>query len=131
MAETSTKVFMMEVMGRHAGWIAAAAGLAGKRADAPPHIILFPENTFDETTFLATRASHGRARRLVHRGRFRRRAKCGRQVPRRSRHARMHSATHNSAAWRPVLARWCKDKLGYKYHWAVPDYLQRSARHVA
>ena len=52
MARTSTKVFVMEVMGRHAGWIAAAAGLAGKRADDPPHIILFPEIAFDQGTFL-------------------------------------------------------------------------------
>src|SRR5262249_29439122 len=53
MAESSTKVFVMEVMGRHAGWIAAAAGLAGQRASDPPHIILFPEVPFDETRFLA------------------------------------------------------------------------------
>src|SRR5690348_9406255 len=52
MAETSTKVFVMEVMGRHAGWIAAAAGLAGEHRDEAPHIILFPEITFDETKFL-------------------------------------------------------------------------------
>ena len=52
MAETSTKVFILEVMGRHAGWIAAAAGLAGEGADAAPHIILFPENVFDEAAFL-------------------------------------------------------------------------------
>src|SRR5215831_6877106 len=53
MCESSTKVFIMEVMGRHAGWIAAAAGLAAKRADDPPHIILFPEVAFDEEAFLA------------------------------------------------------------------------------
>jgi 6-phosphofructokinase len=53
MADTSTKVFIVEVMGRHAGWIAAAAGLAGEGADAAPHLILFPERVFDEAAFLA------------------------------------------------------------------------------
>jgi 6-phosphofructokinase 1 len=53
MADTSTKVFILEVMGRHAGWIAAAAGLAGEGPDAPPHVILFPENVFEEASFLA------------------------------------------------------------------------------
>src|SRR5438270_2163128 len=53
MSASSTKVFVMEVMGRHAGWIAAAAGLAGKRASEPPHVILFPEVPFDEPKFLA------------------------------------------------------------------------------
>ena len=52
MADTSTKVFVYEVMGRHAGWLAAAGGLAGKGADAAPHIILFPEIPFDERRFL-------------------------------------------------------------------------------
>src|SRR6187549_914305 len=53
MAKTSTKVFVMEVMGRNAGWIAAAGGLAGEKAGDPPHVILFPEIAFDEAAFLA------------------------------------------------------------------------------
>jgi 6-phosphofructokinase len=62
MADTSTKVFILEVMGRHAGWIAAAAGLAGEGTDAAPHIILFPENVFNEAAFLAkVKASSGSA----------------------------------------------------------------------
>ncbi len=130
MAETSTKVFILEVMGRHAGWIAAAAGLAGEGADAPPHIILFPENAFDEAAFLAkvkttvervgwctVVASEG-VRNAA--GQFL--AEAG------TRDAFGHAQLGGVA---PVLAALVKDKLGYKYHWALPDYLQRSARHAA
>ncbi|OOG53793.1 6-phosphofructokinase [Rhodanobacter sp. C03] len=130
MAETSTKVFILEVMGRHAGWIAAAAGLAGEGADAPPHIILFPENTFDEVAFLAkvkatvervgwctVVASEG-VRNAA--GQFL--AEAG------TRDAFGHAQLGGVA---PVLAALVKEKLGYKYHWALPDYLQRSARHAA
>ncbi len=130
MAETSTKVFILEVMGRHAGWIAAAAGLAGEGEDEPPHIILFPENTFDEAAFLA------RVKATVERvgwctvvasegvrnaaGQFL--AEAG------TRDAFGHSQLGGVA---PVLAALVKEKLGYKYHWALPDYLQRSARNMA
>jgi 6-phosphofructokinase 1 len=130
MADTSTKVFILEVMGRHAGWIAAAAGLAGEGADAPPHIILFPERTFDEAAFLAkvkatvervgwctVVASEGL---LNAEGQFL--AEAG------TRDAFGHSQLGGVA---PVLAALIKEKLGYKYHWALPDYLQRSARHLA
>ncbi len=130
MAETSTKVFILEVMGRHAGWIAAAAGLAGEGPDAAPHIILFPENAFDEVAFLAkvkatvervgwctVVASEG-VRNAA--GQFL--AEAG------TRDAFGHSQLGGVA---PVLAALVKQKLGYKYHWALPDYLQRSARHAA
>ena len=130
MAETSTKVFILEVMGRHAGWIAAAAGLAGDGADAAPHIILFPENVFDEAAFLAkvkatvervgwctVVASEG-VRNAA--GQFL--AEAG------GRDAFGHAQLGGVA---PVLAALVKEKLGYKYHWALPDYLQRSARHAA
>ena len=130
MAETSTKVFILEVMGRHAGWIAAAAGLAGEGDNAAPHIILFPENAFDETAFLAkvkatvervgwctVVASEG-VRNAA--GQFL--AQAG------TRDAFGHSQLGGVA---PVLAALVKEKLGYKYHWALPDYLQRSARHAA
>ncbi len=130
MADTSTKVFILEVMGRHAGWIAAAAGLAGEGADAPPHIILFPERTFDEDAFLAkvkatvervgwctVVASEG-IRNAA--GQFL--AEAG------TRDAFGHAQLGGVA---PVLAALVKEKLGYKYHWALPDYLQRSARHLA
>ena len=130
MAESSTKVFIMEVMGRHAGWIAAAAGLAGKNADEPPHLILFPEVAFDEDAFLAkvkatvervgyctVIASEGLKNKA---GEFL--AEAG------TRDAFGHTQLGGLA---PVLAQIVKSKLGYKYHWALPDYLQRSARHIA
>src|SRR6185312_12501223 len=130
MAETSTKVFILEVMGRHAGWIAAAAGLAGTGPDDAPHVILFPERAFDEQAFLdrvkatvervgwcTVVASEG-VRNAA--GEFL--AEAG------TRDAFGHSQLGGVA---PVLATLVRDKLGYKYHWAVPDYLQRSARHIA
>ena len=130
MAETSTKVFILEVMGRHAGWIAAAAGLAGQGADEPPHLILFPENAFDEAAFLAkvkatvervgwctVVASEG-VRDAA--GKFL--ADGG------TRDAFGHVQLGGVA---PTLAALVKAKLGYKVHWALPDYLQRSARHWA
>jgi 6-phosphofructokinase 1 len=130
MCESSTKVFVIEVMGRHAGWIAAAAGLAARKAGEPPHIILFPEIAFDEDKFLA------RVKATVERvgyctvvvsegvknpdGQFL--AEAG------TRDAFGHAQLGGAA---PVLAALVKQKLGYKYHWALPDYLQRSARHLA
>lgn len=130
MSETSTKVFILEVMGRHAGWIAAAAGLAGEGAGAPPHIILFPENTFDETAFLAkVKATVDRvgwctvvASEGVRNAAGQFLAEAG------TRDAFGHAQLGGVA---PVLAALVKEKLGYKYHWALPDYLQRSARHAA
>ncbi|MBB3227768.1 6-phosphofructokinase 1 [Luteibacter sp. Sphag1AF] len=130
MADTSTKVFIIEVMGRHAGWIAAAAGLAGQGADQAPHVILFPENVFDEATFLAkvkaTVERVGYCTVVVSEGvkgpdgAFL--AESG------ARDAFGHAQLGGAA---PVLAALVREKLGYKYHWALPDYLQRSARHIA
>lgn len=130
MANSSTKVFLMEVMGRNAGWIAAAAGLAGNGRDQAPHIILFPERAHDQAAFLA------RVKETVERvgwctvvaaeglrdkaGKFL--ADAG------SRDAFGHKQLGGVA---PVLAASIKAKLGYKCHFAIPDYLQRAARHVA
>jgi len=130
MADTSTKVFVLEVMGRHAGWIAAAAGLAGEGADAAPHVILFPENVFDEAAFLAkVKATVERvgwctvvASEGVRHADGRFLAEGG------SRDAFGHAQLGGVA---PLLAALVKEKLGCKVHWAVPDYLQRSARHLA
>ncbi len=130
MAETSTKVFILEVMGRHAGWIAAAAGLAGNGPDEAPHIILFPENVFDEAAFLSkVKATVERvgwctvvASEGVRNAQGQFLAESG------TRDAFGHSQLGGVA---PMLAQLVKDKLGYKYHWALPDYLQRSARHAA
>ncbi len=74
MAKTSTKVFVMEVMGRHAGWIVSAAGLAGKGPDEAPHIILFPEIAFDKEKFLAKVKETVHARGLLRGRGLRRRA---------------------------------------------------------
>jgi len=130
MCESSTKVFVIEVMGRHAGWIAAAGGLAARKAGEPPHIILFPEIAFDEDKFLA------RVKETVERvgyctvvvsegvknaaGQFL--AEAG------TRDAFGHTQLGGAA---PVIAGLVKQKFGYKYHWALPDYLQRAARHIA
>jgi 6-phosphofructokinase 1 len=131
MAETSTKVFVYEAMGRHAGWLAAAAGLAGKTPDDAPQVILFPERAFDEAAFLA------RVQRVVDRvgwcvvvasegirdvdGRFIADAGAGKD-------AFGHTQLGGVAAH---LAGRVHDALGLKVHWALPDYLQRSARHIA
>ncbi|MEO7013512.1 MAG: 6-phosphofructokinase, partial [Dokdonella sp.] len=130
MAESSTKVFVMEVMGRHAGWIAAAAGLAGKSADDAPHIILFPEIPFDEEAFLArvkaTVDRVGWCTVVVSEGVRNKDGKFLSEVG--TRDAFGHAQLGGIA---PLLAELVKRKLGYKYHWALPDYLQRSARHIA
>ncbi len=130
MAESSTKVFVMEVMGRHAGWIAAAAGLAGHGADEPPHVILFPEVVFDEAKFLArvkaTVERVGWCTVVVSEGVRNADGRFLSEVG--TRDAFGHAQLGGVA---PMLAQLVKDRLGYKYHWAMPDYLQRSARHVA
>ncbi len=130
MARTSTKVFVLEVMGRHAGWIAAAGGLAGRKAGEPPHIILFPEIPFDQAAFLAkVKSSVDSAGYCVivvsegaafADGRFL--AEAG------TRDAFGHAQLGGVA---PVVANMVREAHGYKYHWAVADYLQRSARHIA
>jgi 6-phosphofructokinase 1 len=131
MAETSTKVFVYEAMGRHAGWLAAAGGLAGKGPDDAPQLILFPERPYDEADFLA------KVRAVVDRvgwcvvvasegirtagGRFV--ADAGAATD-----AFGHTQLGGVAAH---LAGRVHDVLGLKVHWALPDYLQRSARHIA
>lgn len=130
MASTSTKVFILEVMGRHAGWIAAAGGLAGSKPEDAPHIILFPEIPFDQDAFLA-RVKHcveayGYCVIVVSEGaawpdgRFL--AEAG------TRDAFGHAQLGGVAS---VVAGMVRDHLGYKYHYAIADYLQRSARHIA
>jgi 6-phosphofructokinase 1 len=130
MARTSTRVFILEVMGRHAGWIAAAGGLAARKAGDAPHLILFPEIGFDRERFLArvkdivgqkgycvivasegTRTADGKF--LSDMG---------------TRDAFGHVQLGGVA---PTLAAMIKEAHGYKFHWALADYLQRSARHIA
>ena len=130
MAESSTKVFVLEVMGRHAGWIAAAAGLAKTSAGAPPHVILFPEAAFDRAKFLA------KVRESVNRYGF-----C---VVVASEGAQYADGTFLADAGAkdafghtqlggvaPALVDMIKAEHGYKCHWSVADYLQRAARHIA
>lgn len=131
MAETSTKVFVYEAMGRHAGWLAASGGLAGKTADDAPHLILFPERPYDEADFLK------QVQRIVDR--------VGYCVVVASEGIRTadgnfvadaggnkdsfgHTQLGGVASF---LAGRVKDSLGLKVHWTLPDYLQRSARHLA
>ena len=130
MAETSTKVFILEVMGRHAGWIAAAASLAGEGADAAPHLILFPEITFDEKAFLAkVKATVERVGWCTVVASEGVRNSAGQFLAEAGTHDAFGHTQLGGVA--PMLATLVKQKLGYKYHWALPDYLQRSARHVA
>ncbi len=130
MAETSTKVFILEVMGRHAGWIAAAAGLACEQKGDAPHIILFPEITFDEKAFLArvkkTVEQHGHCVIAASEGI---KNKAGSFLSESGTRDAFGHAQLGGVA--PRLADIVKEGLGLKYHWAVADYLQRSARHIA
>lgn len=130
MARTSTKIFVMEVMGRHAGWITAAAGLAARTPGEAPHILLFPEIPFDEAAFLA------RVDACVREHDF-----CAIAVSEGLRGADgrllAESGTRDAFGHAQLggvgqqIAELIKTKLGHKYHWALPDYLQRSGRHIA
>ncbi|MEO9136108.1 MAG: 6-phosphofructokinase [Casimicrobiaceae bacterium] len=130
MAKTSTKVFVLEVMGRHAGWITAAVGLADDAGTPIPLVLLFPEIRFDEAKFL--QAVDERTKR------------CGyccigvSEGLRNAQGALMGDAGTTDAFGHsqlggvgPRIAKLVKDRLDYKYHWAVADYLQRAARHLA
>jgi ATP-dependent phosphofructokinase / diphosphate-dependent phosphofructokinase len=130
MHATSTKVFIMEVMGRHTGWIAAASGLAVKKTGDAPHIILFPEITFNAPLFLQqvdrTVKKYGYCVIVLAEGIKDTTQQFLAEVD--TTDAFGHKQLGGAA---PVIAQLIKAKLGYKYHWALPDYLQRSARHVA
>jgi 6-phosphofructokinase 1 len=130
MARTSTKVFVLEVMGRHAGWIAAAGGLAGNKRGDAPHIILFPEIAFDRTMFLnkvkSCVTAYGYCVIVVSEGV---RSADGQFLAEAgTKDAFGHSQLGGVG---PVVAQMTQEAFGYKYHWAVADYLQRSARHIA
>ncbi len=130
MARTSTKVFVLEVMGRHAGWLAAAAGLAAHRRGDAPHIILLPEIPFERERYLAkvqeSVERHGHCVVVVSEGvrdtegRFL--AEAG------SKDSFGHTQLGGVG---PVIAQMTQTALGHKFHWAVADYLQRAGRHIA
>jgi 6-phosphofructokinase len=130
MAKTSTKVFILEVMGRHAGWIAAAGGLAAGQEGDAPQIILFPEVHFDEGAFLskveATVKQHGYCAIVASEGLRHENGEFFSESG--SKDAFGHAQLGGAA---PVVANMVKAKLGLKFHWAVADYLQRAARHIA
>ena len=128
MARTSTKVFVLEVMGRHAGWIAAAGGLIEDQGI--PVVVLFPEIPFDEKKFTgrvdALVKKHGYCTVIVSEG-------CHHPdgtflAEQGSKDAFGHAQLGGAA---PVVAGIVKRALGHKFHWAVADYLQRAARHIA
>ena len=128
MAKTSTKVFILEVMGRHAGWIAAAGGLVDDY-DIPV-LILFPEVDFDHDRFItAVQAKvdeFGYCTVIVSEGA--RNADGSFLAEQGTRDAFGHAQLGGVA---PVVANLVKQALGHKFHWAVADYLQRAARHIA
>jgi 6-phosphofructokinase 1 len=130
MAKTSTKVFVLEVMGRHAGWIAAAGGLAADKSHPIPTVILFPEITFDRDRFLANVKDKverfGYCSVVVSEGV---KGADGKFLSDQGLRDAFGHAQLGGAA--PVIAGLVKDGLNYKFHWAVADYLQRAARHIA
>ncbi len=128
MAKTSTKIFVLEVMGRHAGWIAAAGGLIEDYGI--PVVVLFPEVEFDQDKFMAQVKAkveeHGYCTIVVSEGTH---WPDGRFLAEQGTRDSFGHAQLGGAA--PVVANMIKDALGYKFHWAVADYLQRAARHLA
>jgi len=130
MAKTSTRVFILEAMGRHAGWTTAAMGLASEAEGEAPHVLLFPEIPFAEDRFLArvdeTVKRHGYVVIGVSEGVQNAEGKFLSDAGLRD--AFGHAQLGGVA---PMLANLIKDRLKLKYHWAVADYLQRAARHIA
>lgn len=130
MCESSTKVFILEVMGRHAGWIAAAGALAQEKDGDAPHIIIFPEVAFDKEKFLRrvkdTVTKNGYCVIVASEGA--QYADGTFLADAGTRDAFGHAQLGGVA---PTLAAMVKQELGYKYHWALADYLQRAARHIA
>jgi 6-phosphofructokinase 1 len=130
MASTSTRVFVLEVMGRHAGWITAAVGLADDASTPIPLLLLFPEVPFDEAKFLARVDDHvkrfgyccvGVSEGLLD-------AEGNLMAEAGGKDAFGHAQLGGIG---PTIATLVKDRLKHKYHWAVADYLQRAARHIA
>ena len=130
MCKTSTKVFVLEVMGRHAGWIAAAGAMASTEDHEIPIVVLFPEVEFNQEKFLKTVDAkvkkHGYCSVVVSEGVHWPDGKFLAETGLKD--AFGHSQLGGAA---PVVANMIQDKLGHKYHWGVADYMQRAARHIA
>jgi 6-phosphofructokinase 1 len=130
MAKTSTRVFVLEVMGRHAGWITAAMGLADDESTPIPLLLLFPEIPFDESAFLA--AVDAKVKQFGY-------CCVGVSEGLKNAEGKLLAEAGTTDAFGhaqlggvgPLIARLVKDRLNQKYHWAVADYLQRAARHLA
>jgi 6-phosphofructokinase len=130
MAKTSTRVFVLEVMGRHAGWIAAAVGLADDESTPIPLLLLFPEIPFDEASFVA--AVDAKVKKFGY-------CCVGVSEGLKNAEGKLLAEAGTTDAFGhaqlggvgPLIANIVKEKLGQKYHWAVADYLQRAARHIA
>jgi len=130
MSRTSTKVFTLEVMGRHAGWTTAACALAAEHEGDAPHILLLPEIAFDEGRFLAKVEDA-----------LERYDQCVIAVSEgvKGPNGEFLSASGLTDSFghaqlggvAPLISNLISAKLGCKCHWAVPDYLLRSARHIA
>ena len=129
MSRTSTKVFVLEVMGRHAGWMTAACALAAERKGDAPQILLLTEVVFDEKRFLAqveeTVGRYGHCVIAVAEGV---KGPDGEFLASSGKDAFGHAQLGGVA---PIIANLISGKIGYKCHWGVPDYLQRSGRHIA
>lgn len=130
MCATSTKVFVLEVMGRHAGWIAAAGAMAATENNDLPIIVLFPEVKFRQAKFLKAVKEkvqkYGYVSVVVSEGAH---WPDGRFLAEQGTRDAFGHAQLGGAA--PVVAQMINEKWGYKFHWAVADYLQRASRHVA
>jgi 6-phosphofructokinase 1 len=130
MAKTSTRVFVLEVMGRHAGWITAAVGMAADAKTPIPLVLLFPEVPFDEARFLAAVdanvKAHGYCCVGVSEGLQNAAGELMAEAG--TKDAFGHAQLGGVG---PLIANLVKERLKYKYHWAVADYLQRAARHLA
>lgn len=130
MARTSTQVYVLEVMGRHAGWLAAAAGLAAEQAGDAPHLLLFPEIAFDETDFLqqvqTCVQTWGYCVIVASEGVC---SASGHSVARCASQGDVHSHAKPGEVG-TTLVKLIESRLGYKYHWALVDYLQRAAGHL-
>jgi len=130
MARTSTRVFVLEVMGRHAGWITAAVGMAEDAATPIPLVLLFPEIRFDEAIFVA--AVDARVKQFGY-------CCVGVSAGLQNAEGKLMAEAGTKDAFGhaqlggvgPLIAKLVQDRLKYKYHWAVADYLQRAARHIA
>lgn len=130
MCASSTKIFILEVMGRHAGWIAASGGLAAENAGDPPHIIIFPEIPFVREEFVAKVAATVKEKGYC--------VVVASEGAKYADGALISGSLHKDAFGHqqlggvgPTLASMIKHSLGYKYHYALADYLQRAARHIS